>query len=78
MAGSFGFRKEHYAISQQVGEQGLLPTIRALDGDTLIIADGFSCQEQIIQGTGKRAYHLAEVLRMSLPPLTPPSASDPH
>jgi Fe-S oxidoreductase len=72
MAGSFGFRKEHYNISQKVGENTLLPLIRTLDDETLVIADGFSCQEQILQGTGKRAYHLAEVLRMSLPPIPPP------
>jgi hypothetical protein len=49
-----------------VGELVLLPAIRSLDDDTLIVADGFSCHEQIAQGTGRIPLHLAEVLRMSL------------
>ncbi|MFI5252754.1 MAG: FAD-binding and (Fe-S)-binding domain-containing protein [Bacteroidota bacterium] len=66
MAGSFGFRKEHYPVSMQIAELELFPIIRSLEDDTLIIADGFSCMEQITQGTGRRVYHLAEVFRMSL------------
>ena len=66
MAGSFGFRAEHYEVSRQVGELGVLPALRALDKDTMILADGFSCREQVEQGTGRRAYHLAEVLRLSI------------
>jgi Fe-S oxidoreductase len=66
MAGSFGFEKEKYEISMQIGELELLPAIRQAAPDTLIIANGFSCREQIAQGTSRRAVHLAEVLRMSL------------
>ncbi len=47
MAGSFGFEAEHYDVSVAVGERRLLPAVRAADADTLIIADGFSCREQI-------------------------------
>lgn len=62
MAGAFGFEKEKYDLSMQIGEQKLLPKIRATPEDHLIIADGFSCREQIEQATGRKTYHLAEVL----------------
>ena len=68
MAGSFGFHKEHYPISQAIGELELLPAVRQAPADWLIIADGFSCREQIAQGTGRHALHLAEVLQMALQP----------
>lgn len=66
MAGSFGFEKEHYDISLKIGERVLLPAVRAASQDTLIIADGFSCREQIAQCTDKDALHLAQVIRMAL------------
>ncbi len=66
MAGAFGFEKQHYDISIKAGERVLLPAVRAASRDTLIIADGFSCREQIAQTTGRRALHLAEVLQMAL------------
>ena len=55
MAGAFGFEKDHYDVSIKVGERALLPTIRNADKDTLIIADGFSCREQIDQSTDRHA-----------------------
>ncbi len=66
MAGSFGFEKDKYAISMAVGELELLPAVREAAPDSLIIADGFSCREQIAQGAGRHAVHLAEVIRMAL------------
>ena len=66
MAGAFGFEAGKFAISQAIGERRLLPAVRAAAHDTLIVADGFSCREQIEQATGRRAIHLAEVLRMAL------------
>jgi FAD/FMN-containing dehydrogenase/Fe-S oxidoreductase len=66
MAGSFGFEEEKYQVSQAVGELELLPAVRQAAPDTLIIANGFSCREQIAQGTDRRALHLAEVLQMAL------------
>src|SRR5690606_22206998 len=66
MAGSFGFDRRKYDISMRIGEQVLLPAIRATPQDTLIIADGFSCREQIAQATGRQALHLAEVLAIGL------------
>jgi FAD/FMN-containing dehydrogenase/Fe-S oxidoreductase len=66
MAGSFGFEADHYDVSRAVGERVLLPAVRAASADTLIVADGFSCREQIAQSTGRRALHLAEIARMAL------------
>ena len=67
MAGSFGFeRGDHYDVSIKCGERVLLPLVREAASETLIIADGFSCREQIRQGTGRQALHLAEVLRMAI------------
>jgi FAD/FMN-containing dehydrogenase/Fe-S oxidoreductase len=67
MAGSFGFEKgEPYAVSMRCAEQALLPAVREASADALIVAGGFSCREQIAQATGRRALHLAEVLRLAL------------
>ena len=68
MAGSFGFEHDKYDISAAIGELELLPAVRKAPPDWLIIADGFSCREQIAQGTGRHALHLAEVLQMALNP----------
>ena len=65
MAGSFGFEHDRYDISMAIGEQQLLPAVRQAREDCLIIADGFSCREQIRQGTGREALHLAEVVNMA-------------
>src|SRR5262249_28784701 len=62
MAGSFGFEAEHYEVSMRVGELVLLPAVRRAAADTVIVADGFSCREQIRQATGRNAIHLAEAL----------------
>ncbi len=66
MAGNFGFEKDHYNVSLAIGERVLLPAVRNAAADTLLIADGFSCREQIAQVTGRRALHLAEVLERAL------------
>jgi Fe-S oxidoreductase len=70
MAGSFGFERDNnkYDISQAIGELELLPAVRKAPPDWLIIADGFSCREQIAQGTARHALHLADVLQMALDP----------
>jgi len=68
MAGSFGFHAEHYDISQTIGELELLPAVRQAPDDWLVIADGFSCREQIAQNTTRHALHLAEVLQLALHP----------
>jgi Fe-S oxidoreductase len=66
MAGSFGFEKEHYDISMQIGELVLLPTVRSLPDDVIIAAPGTSCRHQIKDGTGKKALHSVEVLYEAL------------
>jgi len=63
MAGAFGFAREHADVSRACAERALFPALRDAGPQTLILADGFSCREQIAQGTGRRALHLAEVLR---------------
>ena len=68
MAGPFGFDKDKYAVSQAIGERVLLPAVRAAERDTLIVSDGFSCREQIVQATGRKAVHVAEVLQRALHP----------
>ncbi len=67
MAGSFGFEADKFDVSLAVGELELLPAVRTASPDTLIIADGFSCREQIAQCTGRSTSHIAEVVRMALP-----------
>ncbi len=62
MAGSFGYEREHYAISMQIGERALLPAVRAAPAETVLIAMGTSCRHQIADGAGRRAMHLAEAL----------------
>jgi FAD/FMN-containing dehydrogenase/Fe-S oxidoreductase len=66
MAGSFGFEKDKYEVSKAIGELELLPAVRQAPTDWLIVADGFSCREQIAQETDRHALHLAEVLQMAL------------
>jgi Fe-S oxidoreductase len=65
MAGAFGFEKKHYDLSMKVGERVILPLVREAAADTLIIADGFSCREQIEQSTGRATLHFAEVLKLA-------------
>jgi Fe-S oxidoreductase len=71
MAGSFGFEADKYKISVDVGERVLLPAVRRAEPSTFVIADGFSCREQIAQLTNRQALHTAEILSLALhnPPL---------
>jgi FAD/FMN-containing dehydrogenase/Fe-S oxidoreductase len=66
MAGAFGYEAEHHAISLKMGELRLLPAVRAAAADTLIVAPGVSCRQQIAHGAGRTALHPAEVLRMAM------------
>ncbi|MGC4118867.1 MAG: heterodisulfide reductase-related iron-sulfur binding cluster [Myxococcales bacterium] len=67
MAGSFGFEAgDHYDVAMKAGERVLLPAVRHAAGDTLVIADGFSCREQIEQGTSRQGLHLAEAIQMAM------------
>ena len=62
MAGSFGYEKEHYELSLRIGELVLFPAIRGSSPEELIAAPGTSCRHQILEGTGRRAYHPIEIL----------------
>jgi FAD/FMN-containing dehydrogenase/Fe-S oxidoreductase len=66
MAGSFGYGADTIDVSRQMGERSLLPTVRKADADTIVVADGTSCRQQIRDGTGREALHVACVLAMSL------------
>ena len=66
MAGAFGFEADHYDVSIACGERVLLPAVRNAGKDTLIVADGFSCREQVRQCTDRVPLHLAEVMRMAI------------
>ena len=63
MAGSFGYEKEHYQISMDIGRERLFPAVEAKDGDWEVAVMGVSCRQQIEHGTGRKARHLVEVLR---------------
>ncbi len=65
MAGAFGFEEKNYDLSMKIGERVLLPMVREASSDTLIIANGFSCREQIEHGTRRKTLHLAEVVRLA-------------
>jgi Fe-S oxidoreductase len=65
MAGSFGFEEHKYGVSIAIGELELMPAVRQASPETLIIADGFSCREQIAQGSHRHALHLAEVIQVA-------------
>jgi Fe-S oxidoreductase len=62
MAGSFGFEKEHYDVSMQIGELVLFPTVRKQADTTIVAAPGTSCRHQIKDGTGVKALHTIEIL----------------
>jgi Fe-S oxidoreductase len=66
MAGSFGYEAEHYATSQAMAELSLLPAVRKIDSDTVMVADGTSCRHQIRDGAGVEAVHVARVLALAL------------
>ncbi|MBI2214100.1 MAG: FAD-binding protein [Acidobacteria bacterium] len=62
MAGAFGFEARNYDVSVAVGERVLLPAVRDAADDTVVVTDGFSCREQVMQLTGRRPKHFAEVV----------------
>ncbi len=66
MAGSFGYEKEHYGVSMQIGEQTLFPSVRKAESDTIIAAVGTSCRHQIKDGTDRAAFHPVTILRNAL------------
>jgi len=65
MAGSFGYEAEHYDVSMKMAEFALLPAVRKA-ADALVVADGTSCRQQILDGAGREAVHVARVLELAL------------
>ena len=63
MAGSFGYEREHYDLSLQIGEDRLFPAIRSVDEETSVVACGFSCRHQILDATGIQPIHWVETVR---------------
>jgi FAD/FMN-containing dehydrogenase/Fe-S oxidoreductase len=66
MAGSFGYEKEHYELSNKIGELILFPEIRKQNTNTIIVAPGTSCRHHIMDGTGRVALHPIDVLYEAL------------
>jgi FAD/FMN-containing dehydrogenase/Fe-S oxidoreductase len=67
LAGNWGVERGHHDVSVAIAEQQLLPAVRDLDADAVILADGFSCRTQLDQLAARRGQHLAEVLAARLP-----------
>lgn len=63
MAGSFGYEKEHYDLSEKIGEGILFPAVRSKKKDDTLVANGFSCRHQIAHFTGVKPKHWVEVVR---------------
>lgn len=66
MAGSFGYEKEHFDVSMEIGELTVFPSIRAKKEDSMICAPGFSCRHQIKDGVGEEALHPAVLIAKAL------------
>ena len=62
MAGSFGYEKEHFEVSQQVGNLILFPKVKNAKSEVVIVAPGTSCRHQILDGTGRKVKHPIEIL----------------
>jgi Fe-S oxidoreductase len=67
MAGSFGYAREHYDVSRQIGERRLLPAARQMGPNAVLAAPGISCRQQVSHFTGVAAVHPAVLLRSLLP-----------
>ena len=66
MAGSFGYEKEHYEVSMQIGNQSLFPAVKRAAKETIIAANGTSCRHQIYDGTQKKSMHPISILKNAL------------
>jgi Fe-S oxidoreductase len=62
MAGPFGFEADKIEVSKAIANLGLMPAVNAAGPMTLIVADGFSCREQIEQLSDRKGMHFAEIL----------------
>jgi len=66
MSGSFGFKPRHYEASRRIAELALLPALRAAGAGATVVADGFSCREQVEDLAGRETLHFAEILARAL------------
>jgi Fe-S oxidoreductase len=66
MAGAFGYQAETFDVSMKMAELSLLPSVRKAEAEALLVADGTSCRQQIEDGTGRAAIHVACVLERAL------------
>jgi len=66
MAGAFGYQAETFDVSMKMGELSLLPAVRKAESDAIVVADGTSCRQQIGDGTGRTALHVARVIELAL------------
>jgi FAD/FMN-containing dehydrogenase/Fe-S oxidoreductase len=66
MAGSFGFEREHYDLSLEIGGMRLFPAVNAAPSDAIVTATGVSCRQQILQGTARQAVHPVVLLRNAI------------
>jgi Fe-S oxidoreductase len=66
MAGAFGYQAKHYDLSMKMAELDLLPRLRSAPRDTIVVADGTSCRQQIRDGSGREAIHVARLLETAL------------
>ena len=66
LAGAFGYEAEHYELSMAMAERRLLPAVRAEGEETIVVAAGVSCRQQIRHGAGREALHPAQVLREAM------------
>jgi Fe-S oxidoreductase len=66
MAGPFGFEADKFEVSKAIANLGLLPAVKSAAATTIIVADGFSCREQIEQLSEREGIHFAEVLAGTL------------
>ncbi len=62
MAGSFGYEANHYKVSMDIGDLVLFPAVEEMKEGELLCAPGFSCRHQIMDGTGRKGYHPAELI----------------
>jgi Fe-S oxidoreductase len=66
MAGGFGYEAEHYDLSLKMAELDVLPAIRNSDDDTVIIANGTSCRQQISDGADRQPFHIARLFEAAI------------
>ena len=62
MAGSFGYEKDKYELSMEIGNQRLFPAIKDDNNRSKVCASGFSCRHQIYDGTGTKAKHITQLI----------------